>query len=376
MKITGKYNSAKIYTEYIDSKSLKQIYTLLNNPGFADSQIAIMPDVHVGKGSVIGFTMTLNKYIIPTVVGVDIGCGIAAYNLGDIDINFEEFDSFIRTNIPSGRKTHSSMMNQYFSPSSELQKMISKICPKEYARAMCSIGTLGGGNHFIELGKDNENNIWLFIHSGSRNLGLQVCNYHQTKAKIFIKKVFKGAGAYHGLEYMTMDGGGNEYLNDMKTAQEYAELNRTVMSQIIIEKYFSKKLSDCEKISNIHNYVNFKDKIIRKGAISAHAGEKLVIPLNMRDGSIIAAGKGNEKWNYSAPHGAGRIFSRSESRKNISLNDFKESMKGIYSTSVNNSTIDESPMAYKSAEHIISLIHDTVEINSIVLPVYNFKAGN
>ena len=238
------------------------------------------------------------------------------------------------------------------------------------------MGTLGGGNHFLELDKDDDDNIWLVAHSGSRNLGLKVCRYHQNKAKAFIRKAFDGAGAYHGMEYMTLDGGREEYLQDMKTAQEYAQMNREVMCRIIVEDYFDRKLSDRECISSIHNYFNFEDQTVRKGAIAAPAGEKVIIPLNMRDGSLIATGKGNRDWNCSAPHGAGRLFSRSESKALISLEEYEESMKGIFSSCVNPSTIDESPMVYKPSEQITELIRDTVEIGCAMKPIYNFKSGN
>jgi len=376
MIIQGKFNSAEIFTDNIDNESIRQIYTLLNNPAVKDSEIAIMPDVHVGKGAVVGLTMTFSKYIIPSIIGVDIGCGISAYKIGNTEICLKDFDSFIRNNIPTGKKTHPSEQSKYFSPSSELTDLIKKICPEEYQRVLCSIGSLGGGNHFLELEKDNEDNIWLVIHSGSRNLGLKVCRYHQNKAKAYIRKEYSGAGAYHGMEYMTLDEGGNEYLHDMQIAQEYAQLNRTVMCQIIVENFFNLKLSKCEYISSIHNYFNFKDKIIRKGAISAPTDEKVIIPLNMRDGSIIATGKGNRKWNYSAPHGAGRLLSRSESKILVSLEEYEKSMEGIFSSCINQSTIDESPMVYKSSEQITGLIHDTVDINFVMKPVYNFKSGN
>ena len=197
----------------------------------------------------------------------------------------------------------------------KLTTLIKKVAPKEEYRIMLSIGTLGGGNHFLELDKDNNDNIWVIIHSGSRNFGLQVCRYHQDKAKEVIKSKYKGAGAYHDMEFMSLEEGGNEYLDDMKIAQEFALENRSVMAKIIIEKFFNKKFSECEKLSSIHNYINFDDNIIRKGAISAHHGEKVIIPLNMRDGCILATGKGNKEWNFSAPHGAGRLLKRGESAK-------------------------------------------------------------
>lgn len=375
MIIQGKYNSAEIFTENIDEESIRQIYNLLNTPGFVDSQIRIMPDVHAGKGSVIGFTMSFNNYIVPTVVGVDIGCGMNAYNIGKCDIDLNSLDKFIHEAIPSGKEVRVSPVESKFTESEELFRLIKKVTEDDFDRVIRSIGSLGGGNHFIELDKDPKNNIWLVVHSGSRNLGLKVCNYHQNMAKEYIKKKFNGSRAYNDIEFMPMDEGGSEYLEDMKITQEYALQNRNTMCMIILEKFFGKKIKDCESIISIHNYINFSDKIVRKGAISAHDGEKVIIPLNMRDGSIVAKGKGNKNWNYSAPHGAGRILSRSGAKKVVSLEAYKEAMKNVYSSNVNKSTIDESPMAYKPSEEIIELINDTANIDFIMKPIYNFKGG-
>lgn len=374
MEIQGKVNSATIYTENIDESSLSQIYNMLNNPCFANSNIAIMPDVHLGRGSVVGFTMTFNNYINPNVIGVDIGCGINAYKVGREKINLNDFDAFVHSNIPAGSNVHSSVQKNYVKENPKLNDLIKKVAPNEHKRIILSIGTLGGGNHFLELDIDENDNIWLVIHSGSRNLGLQVCSYHQRRAKQAIKKEFQGAGAYHGMEYMTFENGGEEYLDDMQIAQAYAEENRTVMARIIIEEFFRLKFADCEQVSSIHNYVNFKDNIIRKGAISAHKDEKLIIPLNIRDGCLVAKGKGNPAWNYSAPHGAGRLLKRSETKELISLEEYQESMKGIYSSCIREGTLDESPMAYKDSDEILKLIDDTVSVESMMKPVYNFKA--
>lgn len=375
MKIQGKYNSVEIFTENVDEQSISQIFNMLNNPGFIDSQIRIMPDVHVGKGSVVGFTMTFNNYVAPTVIGVDIGCGMNAYKIGAVKIDYKDFDEFIIKNIPAGKKVRISPIKNSLLDSKELKDLIRKVTDEEYERALCSIGSLGGGNHFIELDKDQNDNIWLVVHSGSRNLGLKVCNYHQIKAQSFIKKEFKGAGAYHGMEYMSLEGGGLEYLEDMKITQKYALENREVMSRIIIEDFFKKKISEAESIISVHNYLNFDDKIVRKGAIAAHKGEKVIIPLNMRDGSIVAVGKGNKEWNYSAPHGAGRLLSRGEAKELITIDEYRETMKNVYTSSVNESTIDESPMAYKPAEEIINSIKDTADIDFIMKPEYNFKSS-
>lgn len=374
MEIQGKHNTAKIFTNNIEQGALSQIYNMLNIPCFAESNIAVMPDVHMGKGSVVGFTMTFNNYINPNVIGVDIGCGIDAYNLGAQEVDLALFDHFIRHHIPAGSSVHEKLNKQLLKPNPELDTLIEKVAKSEQQRIWLSIGTLGGGNHFIELDRDESGNVWLIIHSGSRNLGLQVCNYHRKKAKAVIKQDFKGAGAYHGMEYLSLENGGEAYLQDMKVAQVYAAQNREIMASIIIEGFFAKKPIECESISSIHNYLNFSDNIVRKGAISAHKDEKVIIPLNMRDGCIIGKGKGNPDWNYSAPHGAGRILSRSETKELLSLEEYRETMKGIYSSCISEDTLDESPMAYKDANEIQSLITETVVIEKIIKPIYNFKA--
>jgi RNA-splicing ligase RtcB len=333
-----------------------------------------MPDVHLGKGSVVGFTMTFNSYINPSVIGVDIGCGIAAYKIGQVPVDLKVFDSFIHSSIPAGSNVHETINKRIVKENKQLEFLIQKVAPQESKRIILSIGTLGGGNHFIELDKDENENIWLVIHSGSRNLGLQVCHFHQRVAKQVIKREFQGAGAYHGMEYMSLEDGGEDYLKDMQIAQKYAEENRTAMAQLIIEDFFKLKFSSCDFISSVHNYVNFSDNIVRKGAISAHENEKVIIPLNMRDGCLIATGKGNKEWNFSAPHGAGRLLKRSDIKELVSLQEYKESMNGIFSTCINNNTIDESPMAYKDSAELLNLIEDTVEISHKIKPIYNFKA--
>jgi tRNA-splicing ligase RtcB (3'-phosphate/5'-hydroxy nucleic acid ligase) len=374
MKIQGKVNSATIHTDNVDEASLSQIYNMLNIPCFANTDIVIMPDVHLGRGSVVGFTMTCNNYINPNVIGVDIGCGIDAYKIGQRKIDFEQFDSFIYSNIPAGSNIHSKINTRFVQEDKKLEKLIKKVAPQEHRRIIHSIGTLGGGNHFLELDKDENDNIWLIIHSGSRNLGLQVCHFHLRVTKQNLKEEFQGAGAYYGMEFISLDQGGDEYLHDMQIAQAYAVENRRVMAKIIVEEYFKLKFSDCEKVSSIHNYVNFKDNIIRKGAISAHKDERVIIPLNMRDGCLIARGKGNKDWNYSAPHGAGRLLKRSDTKELITLQEYEESMHGIYSSCINKGTLDESPMAYKDSTEILEAIHDTVQIEYKLKPIYNFKA--
>ncbi len=376
MNLIGRFNQAEVFTENIDNETISQIYQLLNIPAFADSQIRIMPDVHYGNGTVVGFTMTTNKYICPRVIGVDIGCGVSAFNIGKVDFELPEFDHYLRENVPSGRDVNSERKYNYFEPSKELLDLITKVGRKDYDRILKSVGTLGGGNHFIELAKDDEGNVWLQIHSGSRFLGVLVCDFHQQQARKYMIDKYKGAGAYHGFEFIDIDEGGMEYIEDMKLTQQYASTNRAVMAETLIEGFFKTRIKKCEQIESVHNYIDFKDNVVRKGAISARKDVKLIIPMNMRDGSLIARGKGNENWNISAPHGAGRLLSRSEAKELISLSEFQESMQGIYSTSVDVSTIDESPMAYKPMNEIVSKIHETVEIISIIKPIYNYKSGS
>lgn len=351
----------------IDQETMSQIYNILNHPAFADGKIVIMPDTHAGAGAVIGFTMPLNDYIIPNIVGVDIGCGIESYCLGEIDIDFNELDKFVRGNIPSGFAIRDKASSQLFPEVKEKLDFLAKKVGMDAARAFNSIGTLGGGNHFVEIEIDSTTRKWLTIHTGSRNFGLQIATYYQNKAKVYMKD-----NSYKGLEYLHINEGGAEYLEDMKFAQLYAENNRQVIASKLLE-YFSVNNPE-DTIKSVHNYINFKDNIIRKGAISAHAGQKLVIPLNMRDGIIIGVGKGNPEWNYSAPHGAGRLLSRSQAKKTVDLRDYQKSMKGIWSSCINLSTIDESPMVYKPMDTILKAIGDTIEIIDILQPIYNFKA--
>lgn len=374
IEIKGKYNKAVIYTDRLDDDATSQIYNMLNNPAFCNTEIAIMPDVHIGKGSVVGFTMKGNGYFIPNVIGVDIGCGMDAYNLGYIDPDFGKLDAFIKQRIPAGRKVHDAPQKRYFSIPKAYEEL-SLRTGMDYNRMSCSIGSLGGGNHFIELDRDDTGNLWLVIHTGSRGLGVKVCDFHQMKAREHVISEFSGANAYHRMEYLPLSNGGDAYLADMKITQEYASLNREVIARIIVKEFFGIFPEDLERITSVHNYYNFNDQTIRKGAISAHVGERVIIPLNMRDGSIIATGKGNNSWNNSAPHGAGRLLGRGDARKLIDMDEYRRSMEGIYTSCISSDTVDESPMAYKPADEIIKRIGDTVSIDFIMKPVYNFKAG-
>ena len=393
----------KIFTENIEPEALNQIYTLVKQPVFSECKIRIMPDVHTGKGCVIGFTADLGDKAIPNIIGVDIGCGIKVIKLGDINIDFEKLDKIIHKYIPSGRNVHEGRIIKF----DKLQDLYCYRELKDSKRIEKSIGTLGGGNHFIELDEDNFRNKYLVIHTGSRNLGKQVAEYYQNLAIEIMQgkdelykmqerliKSYKQQGRKKEIQsaikelhrkfiinplkipkelcYLTGEYR-EKYLHDMKICQEYAILNRKIIADIILEKMNWKSLDEFE---SIHNYFDFKTNIIRKGSISAQKDELLIIPINMRDGCIIGKGKGNEDWNYSAPHGAGRLMSRSKAKEIIDLSEFEETMKGIYTTSVNQSTIDESPMVYKPMNEIVENIKDTVDILKIIKPIYNFKAND
>ena len=405
LELIGKYNTAKVFTDNLDQETSAQIINLCNQDFSQGSKIRIMPDCHAGKGCVIGFTANLGEKVIPNIVGVDIGCGMTTIELGKINVNLERLDKIINQHIPSGRNTHAGRVLKF----PEMQTLHCYRELKNTKRIERSIGTLGGGNHFIELNKDDESNLYLVIHSGSRNLGKQVAEYYQKLAidlrsgkkelyqererivqeykeqgrKKEIKEALKKLEAnYQALqpdyprELCFLEGVWRErYLHDMKVCQEYAVLNRVTMSNIILDHWLGTSFADFDHFQTTHNYINFKDNIVRKGSISAYKAEKVLIPINMRDGSILAVGKGNPDWNYSAPHGAGRIMSRSKAKAKITMAEYTQAMQGIYTTSVNKSTLDEAPMAYKPIEEIINNIQDTVEILKIITPVYNFKAG-
>lgn len=392
----------KVFTENVEYEALNQIYNLVKHPVFEYCKVRIMPDVHAGKGCVIGFTADLGDKVIPNIVGVDIGCGMLTVKLGNIDIDFAKLDDVIRSKIPSGKNVHDGRKVRF----DRLQQLKCYRELKDTKRLERSIGTLGGGNHFIEIDQDANGCKYLIIHSGSRNLGKQVAEYYQNLAielmqgkdklyemqekliadykaqgrKTEIQKAIKELHRKFNpnplnipkeLCYLTGKYR-DDYLHDMKICQQFAIVNRNAMANIIIDAMDWISLDGFE---TIHNYIDMESNIVRKGAISAKEGERLLIPINMRDGCIIGIGKGNEDWNCSAPHGAGRLMSRSKAKESISLDDFQESMQGIYTTSVNQSTIDESPMAYKSIDDIVNNIADTVSILDIIKPIYNFKAS-
>jgi len=369
VEIKGKYNTAKVFNDNIGPETIAQIINLCNQEAFQGQKIRIMPDAHKGAGCVIGYTAELGCKVVPNLIGVDIGCGMLATNLGQRVINFENLDNHIRSHIPFGFGKNKSIDLEKLTP--DFVEDMKRICKKlslNFSEKMLSIGSLGSGNHFIEINEDSDMNKWLVIHSGSRNFGLQIANYHQKKAVMICReKKNKVEKSLAYLEFEDRD----EYCSDMKTAQLYASLNRKEMAVRILN--FLSIKDYIEQFETIHNYINFKDKIIRKGAISAHEGEKMIIPLNMRDGSIIATGKGNPDWNYSAPHGAGRKMSRGEAKQSLNIEDFKNSMKHVWTSCVTKHTLDEAPMAYKSKSEIIGNIAETAEIIDIMKPLYNFK---
>lgn len=373
LQIKGVCSSADIMLDEVDESVISQIYTLVNSSAFENEKIRIMPDCHAGKGSVVGFTSTFTDKVIPNVIGVDIGCGIYSWNLGRIKLDLKEIDNYIRENIPHGFAIREKQVSLY---NTELKRKLIDVSNKieiDAERVFKSIGSLGGGNHFIEIGIDPDDNIWLSIHSGSRNFGLQVANFYQKKAKEYCSA--NNLKVQTHLEYLKTSEGGNEYLDAMLVAQEFANANRIAMYREILKGINIELLHTFENIYSVHNYIDLKTNIIRKGAISAQDGERMVIPFNMRDGIAVCTGLGNSEWNNSAPHGAGRIYSRAKAKKEISLSDFKESMTGIYSTCISNGTLDESPMAYKDKDLILEAIKPTAKVNFLIKPIYNFKAN-
>ena len=420
MKIVeGKYNSAKVFTDVVEEKSLEQIETLCNQEFVAGQKIRLMPDVHAGAGCTIGTTMTIGDKIVPNLVGVDIGCGmetlvIKAKSEVSKHFNPEELDKIIRKNIPSGRDIRK--FPHRLAKEIEFEKVRGKF---DRHRAWLSVGTLGGGNHFIEADRDDDGNLYIVVHSGSRHAGKEIAEYYQEEAwkqlngnseaeiAAFIQKL-KSEGReteiQEELKKLKSQVRTNipkdlayvsgqlfdDYINDMKIMQHFAEMNRKAMIETISIGLHIKESDIIERFTTIHNYIYIPDTenpenengetkkgqmILRKGAVSAQKGEKLLIPINMRDGSLVCIGKGNEDWNCSAPHGAGRVMSRMKAKKELNLADFKAEMKGIWSSTVNKSTLDEAPMAYKTMDDIVENIGETAEIVKIIKPIYNFKAA-
>lgn len=403
-EVKGKYNTAKFFTDVIDETSLKQIQLLCNQEFTAGEKIRLMPDVHAGAGCTIGTTMTIKDKIVPNLVGVDIGCGmetLVIHKDSDVAKNFNGavLDKIIRKNIPCGfdirKKAHD------FVSEVEWDKVKGKFTKN---RAILSLGTLGGGNHFIEADKDDEGNLYIVVHSGSRHAGLEIAEYYQemawnqlngkTKADLYsMIAELKATGRQSEIEEKRIKMNAqiktaipkdlayvsgylfDDYINDMKIMQHFAALNRKAMIDSISIGLRIKNEDLIEQFTTIHNYIDIENMILRKGAVSAKKGEKLLIPINMRDGSLVCIGKGNEDWNCSAPHGAGRVMSRMKAKRELSLEEFKAEMSGIYSTTVSKATLDEAPMAYKTMDDIVNNINPTAHIEKIIKPIFNFKAA-
>lgn len=366
--VYGVYTSAKIFTEQIEDYALAQIRLLCDNVAFEGCTIRVMPDVHPGKVGTIGFTSSVRDKIMPNVVGIDIGCGVTLARLKQKKTEFQKLDKVIQKSVPAGfqirQEPHRFIGEFDFMALNCIEHI-------NLAKLELSLGTLGGGNHFIELNRDGEGYLWAAIHSGSRRLGKEVTEYYLTKGQKALKK--KGISVPYELTYLEgrlME----EYLHDVLVVQEYAELNRAA---ILDEMAKGMKWKVQEQISSVHNYIDAsgEEVILRKGAVSAREGETVVIPVNGRDGILLGVGKGNADWNYSAPHGAGRKLKREEVAKRFTVPRFRAEMKGIYSTCIGKETLDEAPFAYRSLGEIEGLLGDTVELTGRLLPVYNYKAG-
>lgn len=399
-EIKGKVNTAVCYAAVVEEEAIEQIRRMCDYEFTEGSKIRIMPDVHAGKGCTIGTTMTINDKVVPNIVGVDIGCGMYTVELGPVNIDFERVDAAVHE-IPSGRGVWEGRMERF-----DLTGLACYRSLKQTKRLERSLGTLGGGNHFIEIDVASDGNKYLVIHSGSRNLGKQVAELYQAlavdlnlgKANYFeqrdeIIRTYKEQGrrseiqaALKSLEaewkakeptmpadlcylYGTYL---EDYLHDVEICQQFARRSRERMAEIILEKT---GMTARSSFHTIHNYIDTKEMILRKGSIAAHAGELVLIPINMRDGSVLARGKGNPEWNFSAPHGAGRLMSRMKARETLNLEAYRKTMEGIYTTSVNESTLDEAPMAYKSLDDILDEIRDSVDVIEVLKPIYNFKAS-
>ena len=399
IEIRGKYNEAKIFADVVDSASIAQVQELCNQEFTAGSRIRLMPDIHAGAGCTIGTTMTIADKVVPNLVGVDIGCGMETVRIREGRLELQKLDKLIQEKIPSGFAIRDSA-HPYLS-----QIDLTELCCARHVdllRAERSIGTLGGGNHFLEVDRDDDANLYLVVHSGSRHLGVEVASHYQQagykalnraddasvealvarmKAEGREKEIPKEIKRLKNvrqtripkaLAYVSGDLFA-QYIHDMRIVQRFAMLNRQAMVDVIVK---GMKLHVEEQFSTIHNYIDTDARILRKGAVSAKAGERLLIPINMRDGSLLCVGKGNADWNFSAPHGAGRLMSRADARQSFTVSAFKKQMAGVYTTSVSKATLDECPMAYKGMENILNQIGPTADVEKILRPIYNFKAGD
>lgn len=366
-ELQGKYASAKVFTDDVDNESISQVIQFLNQPIASGQKIRMMPDIHPGAGCTIGTTMTIGDKVVPNLVGSDIGCGMEVVYLDGDEIDFERFDSIIRQKVPSGYKKHETP--HHFMKNFDLTRLKCYFKLEAGSEGNFYLGTLGGGNHFIELNKTSNGELILVVHSGSRRIGADVCEYYQNQALKEFKRFHNMAS---NKDLIFCEGRlFEDYLHDMQIMQDFAALNRKAIVDTILSNY---GIDSIKSFTTIHNYIDLDNMILRKGAVSAKKNETLIIPINMRDGSLICKGKGNSDWNYSAPHGAGRLYKRSKAKEILSLDEYKQTMNGIYSTSVSKSTLDESPMAYKPINSIVDNISDTVDIIDVIKPIYNFKA--
>lgn len=398
IEICGLYNTALCYTSALEEKAAEQIRTVCDQEEFAGCRIRIMPDVHAGKGCTIGTTMTISDKVVPGMVGVDIGCGMETVRLAEREIDFAALDALIRREVPSGRNVRGG--EHPFNAEIDLSELrCAHGVSLDWARR--SIGTLGGGNHFIEIDRAENGALYLVVHSGSRYLGTQVCAYYQEQGQLALRRgaqervnaliaEYRAAGRQREIRSALKELDGErvkripkdlayvegelfeDYIHDMHITQRFAALNRKAITDVILR---GMGLTKVEEFTTVHNYIDTEKMILRKGSVSAEAGEKLLIPINMRDGSLICIGKGNEEWNCSAPHGAGRIMSRTQAAAQLSMDEYAAEMEGVWSSCVSPETIDESPMAYKPFDEIVAEIGPTAEIAEHIRPVYNFKAA-
>ena len=399
IEVNGKYNQAKIFTDVVDQASIAQVIELCNQEFTAGSRIRLMPDIHAGAGCTIGTTMTITDKIVPNLVGVDIGCGMETVRLREDHLELQKLDKLIYEKIPSGFDVRA-RAHRY------LERIeLGELCCAHHidlARAEKSIGTLGGGNHFIEVDRDDEGRLYVVVHSGSRHLGVEVAKYYQEEGYKILNRTddgsiqrlvaeMKAAGREKDIQkelkklknlkqtavprqLAYVEGPlFEQYIHDMKLVQHFAALNRQAMVDEIVK---GMKLHVEEQFTTIHNYIDTDAMILRKGTVSAKAGERLLIPINMRDGSLLCVGRGNEDWNFSAPHGAGRLMSRAQAKQSFTVSEFKKQMEQVYTTSVSRATLDECPMAYKGMQDILDNIGPTAQVEKIIKPIYNFKAGD
>jgi RNA-splicing ligase RtcB len=382
--VKGKYNEARVYAKALEYPCEHKIRQYLDHPAFADTKVRVMLDVHLGKTTVIGWTATYTNLIIPSVIGLDIGCGVCACNLGRGNLRFDKLDAFIRKNVPSGQSVRSSLhedldeMNVFasqgdnnsdLSDTAYFKNELRKLCEKQDKnpeRIFMSLGTLGGGNHFLEIDRDENNNRWLLVHSGSRILGAHTAEYHEVVA-------IRETGAESNIKYLSGQLA-DDYISDMRIVQYYARVNRALMAQTIAKGFFKIDIRETEYRDCVHNYIDIANSTIRKGAISAKEGEPLVIPFSMSEGAVLGRGKGNADWNNSAPHGAGRKRARGQARQGLSLDEYRKEMRGVWSSVICKDTLEESPMAYKKARDVLDYIEETVEVEQRLKPLYNFKA--